>query len=183
MLFGTALDGTFLVQCMIFSCNWSHKIIGPVFTFGWKWMSFWIFHTVICIMAEHISFCPWPNKPKYREEFLKLKRLSCITIFQDIFEFSAVEYWVLRQVERGFSSCFAIFLPYVMIFSKYSAPKVLWNFEKSSDMAKILRNPDSSGAPNHFLGWFWAPRTQVLGTRNHHYLPPLQKLQILSPAA
>ena len=36
-----------------------------------------------------------------------------------------------KQIQQGFSSYFAIFDD----LSKWSVPKVLWNFENSSDMA------------------------------------------------
>ena len=88
MVFGTALDGTFLVQCMIFGYNGGHKIVGLVFTFGWEWMGFWIFHTVISIMAEHISFCPWPNKPKYRKELKS----------ENNFDFDHINSYVLSNI-------------------------------------------------------------------------------------
>ena len=43
----------------------------------------------------------------------------------------AVEKWVKRQVEQGFSSFYAKFLPYLMIFQSGVHREVLWNFEKN----------------------------------------------------
>ena len=44
----------------------------------------------------------------------------------------------LRQVERGFSSFFCLIFGIFDDFSKYSAPKALRNFKKSSNMPKKL---------------------------------------------
>ena len=49
---------------------------------------------------------------------------------------SAMEKWVLRQVEQGFSSFFDKCLPYVMIFQSSIAPSVRATLKNHQKMAK-----------------------------------------------
>ena len=73
---------------------------------------------------------------------------------------------IIRQVEQGFSSFFAKFLPYMMMIFQRSA---MLHFGKSSSMAKIWQKMKKSLvqiALYPFIGWFRGPENPISGTRS-----------------
>ena len=79
-----------------------------------------------------------------------------------------------RQVEQGFSSIFAKFLPLFDDFSKFYSIFGVLHFEKSSNRAKEIdkkwRKALFDLPSIHFFGWFQVPENRNSGTWS---APPL----------
>ena len=78
-----------------------------------------------------------------------------------------MDWW---QVEQGFSSFFEYFFLVIYDgFAKWSSPKVLWNFKKSSNVAKNWQKMKKSLvqlAFNPLFGWFLVPENWISCTHS-----------------
>ena len=124
-------------------------------SFSWDLISYLIKH-----------FCCRVNWEKFTPPTIVAKRVPKTRVSGTR---STVEKWVEGMLNKAFLYFFCQMFAIFDDFSKWSPPKVLWRFEKSSNMAKLWQKKKNSFvqlASNPFFGWFRVPENQISSTRS-----------------